>query len=717
VVWIGLIGILSSIVIYFIISDLQEDDYWRLFLETAKDYTEELSNSVHNSFDVVATVGSAIRGAPTADTAYLKSLSDHLLAQSAGLRSIAIVSSTCHQRVTEALRSCSLAAKTQPDRIRLLAFLRSQEKNLLSPVLDIANNTTVSIDTDDGCCTIHVLHSTATLDGLNDGAHHNDEVKDAIVVATIDLASIVDDALARTPKLGHDLFLNIAQTRGVNGETVRQSFTYSRGSRLRATPLDAKKAQASPPSSKVWHKTFELLDLRFSATVRPLFHSSDQPSGWLSRTVLLAGFALSGVLCVYILSLGRREKVNADLAARLTLSNRNLRAEVANHQATLERLDRSEQTARLGEARFRAVFEHAAIGIAIVDCTGTIRSVNEQLQDVMFCSADELTNRHVIDLLHPDVRRVHESAVEQFLTDGSTLEIGVVQSSDPSATPRWIFVRGTTLGVSTGSGDEFVVVAEDVTDQVEAHESLRRAAEVAEAANLSKTAFLANMSHELRTPLNAILGFGQLLLLSNYGVLSEKQKEFVESMIDAGNHLLGTLNSILDLSAIEAGHTRMQEGVVNLDDLIKSTLIVMTGYAARSSVTLEYVSPTKMVLYRCDEEKIRSIVTNIVSNAIKFSNSDGAVSVGLDCGKCSCVVIAVQDRGIGISASDINRIVRPFEQVEQSLSRKYEGTGLGLTLAVRYAEMHGGRLKIDSERGVGTTVRLELPSDRLIDCT
>jgi signal transduction histidine kinase len=229
-----------------------------------------------------------------------------------------------------------------------------------------------------------------------------------------------------------------------------------------------------------------------------------------------------------------------------------------------------------------------------------------------------------------------------------------------------------------------------------------------ETASRHKSEFLANMSHELRTPLNAIIGFSEVLREEMAGPLNESQRQYVEDVLEAGQHLLSLINDILDLAKVEAGRMELAFGGVSIRDALESGLTMHQARANRNEITLNLAIDPDVGAVRADERKVRQVVFNLVSNAVKFTPSGGRVDVSAR-RHDGVVEIAVADTGVGISPADQERIFDEFQQAGGSGAGSPEGTGLGLTLAKRFVELHGGRLWVQSELGEGTTFRFTLP--------
>ncbi len=248
-----------------------------------------------------------------------------------------------------------------------------------------------------------------------------------------------------------------------------------------------------------------------------------------------------------------------------------------------------------------------------------------------------------------------------------------------------------------------------------AYEALRTAKEAAESADRAKTHFLAAMSHELRTPLHSIIGFSEVLMSQALGDLgNEKYVEYAGDIRDSGLHLLGIINDLLDIAKAEAGKLELREGGIDLSDSIAATLRLMKPQAETAEVELVTEIAPELPAMRGDEQKLKQILLNLVSNAVKFTRQGGRAKIAAGYDPDGGIVIRVEDTGIGIAEDDIPKALTPFSQVDSDLSRGYQGTGLGLSLSAAMVAMHGGTLTLDSEVGVGTTVTVRFPAERSI---
>jgi len=228
-----------------------------------------------------------------------------------------------------------------------------------------------------------------------------------------------------------------------------------------------------------------------------------------------------------------------------------------------------------------------------------------------------------------------------------------------------------------------------------------------EAASRHKSEFLANMSHELRTPLNAIIGFSEVLLERMFGELNPKQEEYLNDVLASGRHLLSLINDILDLSKVEAGKMELEPSTFNLPASLEGCLTLVRERATRHGIELSLTLDEHVGDVVADERKVRQVVLNLLSNAVKFTPEGGRVAVDLAQGERQ-VRIAVSDTGVGIAPEDQAAVFEEFRQVGGDSARKSEGTGLGLALARKFVELHGGTIWVASEVGKGSTFTFTL---------
>jgi signal transduction histidine kinase len=256
--------------------------------------------------------------------------------------------------------------------------------------------------------------------------------------------------------------------------------------------------------------------------------------------------------------------------------------------------------------------------------------------------------------------------------------------------------------------------ASDITDLSERERSILAAKEAAEQASRSKTKFLANMSHELRTPLNAIIGFSDMMALAIHGPMgAPAYEQYAADINGSAKHLLSIINDILDIAKIEAGRLDLIDEETPVASLCDVALRLMQERAHEHGVELRFEPGPNLPNAMVDQRAMRQVLLNLLSNAVKFTKAGGEVTLRAQLSMDNELLLQVCDTGIGMREEDLHRVLEPFVQVENELTRQYDGTGLGLSLSKQLVELHGGRIGIVSKPNFGTTVTVYLPASRL----
>jgi PAS domain S-box-containing protein len=416
---------------------------------------------------------------------------------------------------------------------------------------------------------------------------------------------------------------------------------------------------------------------------------------------------------VWLLSIAALAAVSLLGALLLTMTGHAQRIEVAVERRTADlqreigERARTEAALRESEQRFRNILNHVPIGVFYTDLQGTIKESNPAFRELVGYGADELATMTSMEFTHPD-ERLENLELAGRLVRGEISAYRRQQryiTRDGGAVPTRSIV--SLLRDAEGRPHRIVGVVEDITEHLRLQDA-EAAREVAEAANRAKSDFLSRMSHELRTPLNAVLGFAQLIELDREHPLSESQRDWIGQIQTAGWHLLDMINDTLDLSRIEAGTLRLDIEPIELPQTVEATLAMVERAAqARDIVVTQTLHPDAAQVSG-DATRVKQILTNLLSNAVKYNIEGGRIHIASRINGSGAVELAVSDTGLGMNAEQLAGLFQPFNRLGREQSA-FEGTGIGLVISQRLAELMGGSLRARSTEGEGSSFILTLP--------
>ncbi|HEX4889876.1 MAG TPA: ATP-binding protein [Alphaproteobacteria bacterium] len=363
-----------------------------------------------------------------------------------------------------------------------------------------------------------------------------------------------------------------------------------------------------------------------------------------------------------------------------------------------------------------ALLKTSPEAVIVTDENGRIKEFSTGAEAIFGYTASEVIGGPLERLMPGRLRKAHSNHMREFGNSPGTGQMMNERSAilglrkNGEEFPAEASISKLTLP----GGMIFATVMRDVSQQNAARDELIKAKLAAESASETKSRFIANMSHELRTPLNAIIGFSEMLMNRTQLRLDDARcGEYAADIHESGLHLLRVINDILDISRLDIGNTQPAEEPLTVTDVIEASMRMVRGRASESGVSLGEEIASGLPGLTADRRLLIQAMLNIASNAIKFTRPGGSVIAGARRARDGGIDFFVRDTGIGMRPEDLVRVGEPFMQADSSHTRRFDGAGLGLSIVKRIAEIHGGRLIVESEVGKGTTATVQFPASRV----
>lgn len=467
--------------------------------------------------------------------------------------------------------------------------------------------------------------------------------------------------------------------------------------------------------SEAWHKfTGTRTDEAVSRSLPDLFQEEEKVLSGMEKAIQGDGFIHRETVH---LKLGRGRYRLVRLSLKIWQDKMTGASRLIGSIRDIEKQENAIKGLEKAEERYRNIVENSLEGIYQSSPAGRFIRVNPMMAEILgYDSPDEMIHS-IGDIrkdfyVNPDVRAEFLTIIDETL-GAKGLDAQVWRKGGSK-----IWVRETCRPVLDENGTilYYEGTMSNITDQKQAAEDLRIAQERSDAASRVKSEFLANMSHELRTPLNSIIGFSEILKDEIFGALGKPEyKEYSEDIHIAGMHLLNVINDILDVSKIEAGKRELYEEIVCFPDVVQASLVMIRAKAHEALIKINVDVPEDLPNIRAEELALKQILINLLSNAVKFTEAKGSITLKAFINDRGQFEVFVEDSGIGMQESDIDKALSAFGQIDSSLNKKVSGTGLGLTLVKQLVELHGGRLNVRSAPGQGTKVTFVFSTDRVVN--
>ncbi len=460
--------------------------------------------------------------------------------------------------------------------------------------------------------------------------------------------------------------------------------------------------------NRAWKETLGYSDQDLmNVTIKHVIHPRNLPHCMEMMQSILVDQESQSIEATFVTKDGREIIVEGNVNCRVengqAIATRGIFRDISDRKKTETTLKRQ-----------IAAIEATSEGIGIVNENDEYIYLNKAHYEMFgYDKAEDLLGKTWREIYYPDEIQRIEQEIFPLLSQNGHWKGEVIAKRQDGST----FAEDIALTLIDGVG--LICVARDISDRKEAEKQLQNSyeqlaisnAELARATRL-KDEFLANMSHELRTPLNSILGFSESLQEGVFGGISEKQRKPLRTIEKSGEHLLSLINDILDLSKIEAGKLSIDKDSISLVSLCESSLNFIRQQAFKKQIKVHFVPPIQITDFFADERRLRQILINLLNNAVKFTPNGGEVNLEVSLDHFSdqpMLNFMIKDTGIGIAKEDLPKLFQSFVQIDSRLARRYEGTGLGLTLVERLAKLHGGRVSVESKEGEGSCFSVHLP--------